>query len=305
MYMERTNYAIKRKKPKKSTKPKPVTQKQSQKQSVIINLNQSKQERRKRAKKKSKATPMPSAPQRTLVSAEQQQPQFVYVPPRFPSDTAPPVIQKQNVLNPNAGVAPQWSAPPVLNATNLPQVGSPAPIPTLAEQAKFMDRMRREAVLQTEQMRRDAETEAIADQMRKGLKTTPSPLAPEKPKPSPLAVPPPMSLAERLAVGQSEGGRRKKTEFMEAKMMGTEDRQIKPKSGRKAKAPAMAQLQENVPMSAPLSDTYGPAQMLFSAPSVMTATTDAELPTPLDEDEETSFFGFSSGAPSKKAFEFI
>jgi hypothetical protein len=215
----------------------------------------------------------------------------------------------------------------VLNATNQPQVGSPAPIPTLAEQAKFMDRMRREAVLQTEQMRRDAETEAIAEQMRKGLMdVTPRPLAPEKPPPSPLAVPPPMSMAERLAVGQSEGGRRKKTEVMEAqrmraqdfdsdagvmeanrlarefKQMSAEDRLAKPKSGRKAKAPAMAQLQENEPLSSPLSATYGPAQMLFSAQplsSSLSAMTDAEMGTPRDEDEP---LGMSSG---KKMFDFI
>ena len=333
--MEKQKSEFKRKKPKKSAKPKQPTQKQSQKQSVVINLTELKNARRKRASKKSKATPMPAS-QRSLVSAEQQQ-QFVYVPPRYASDISPAVIQRQNVLNPNSQPLQQWDAQPVLNATNQEQVASQAPAPTLKEQVKmsaeFIDKMRRESVIETERLRRNAETEAIAEQMRRGLmEPTPRPLAPMKPPPSPLAVPPPLTMAERLLVGQNEGGRRKKVEVMEAQRMGAqdfdsdagvmeakrlarefkqmsaEDRLAKPKSGRKAKAPAMAPLQENEPMSSPLMASYAPAQMLFSAQpmsrslsasSSLSAMTDAEIGTPRDEDEP---LGMSSG---KKMFDFI
>lgn len=135
--MERTNVAVRRKKPKKPKSRKP-SQTQTQRQTVIVNLAEAKKVRRKKSKAKSKATAMPPAQQQQqqLVQQYQQQPPFIYATPPpdrplLPPDR-PPVA---NPLNPNVAVNPNQERFLALQLT--PPVVKPPAKASLAEQVKI------------------------------------------------------------------------------------------------------------------------------------------------------------------------
>ena len=139
--MERTNVAVKRKKPKKPKTKKP-SQTQSQRQTVIVNLAEAKKVRRKKTKAKSKATAMPPSQQQQQLVQQQPitQPPFIYANqpqdrPLLPPDRPPVQAPVGNPLNPNVAVNPNQERP--LIQLTPPAVVRPTAKPSLDEQARI------------------------------------------------------------------------------------------------------------------------------------------------------------------------